>query len=86
MGLGFGYGQKGTAIFGRAVEEGLMDAPIFTVIYRKCPPGVRDCKDGGVITFGRIHSPLVVGYLLGEHDKARCGPVLGWAPVNVRIL
>lgn len=54
MGLTYGgYGEKGTAIFERAVKEGLMDAPMFTILYKKCPAFQEDCKNAGMITFGK---------------------------------
>ncbi|KAI6170695.1 Eukaryotic aspartyl protease [Aphelenchoides bicaudatus] len=70
MGLAYGgYGEKGTVIFEQAVKEGLMTEPVFTILYKKCPPFEQECKNAGMITFG-------------EHDKKLCGDIIGYAPVN----
>ncbi|KAI6170594.1 Eukaryotic aspartyl protease [Aphelenchoides bicaudatus] len=62
------YGSKGTSIFEQAVKQGLMDYPIFTVFYKKCPANVNEC-DGGMITFGK-------------HDRKNCGPVVGQTKID----
>ncbi|KAI6173025.1 Aspartic protease [Aphelenchoides besseyi] len=66
--LGLSFQQKGspTPIFQQAVQEKLMDKPIFTTWMRKCDGS---CQHGGLITFG--------GY-----DHKHCGRVRQWASVD----
>lgn len=67
--LGLSFKRKdevGTSIFQQAVEEGLMDQPIFTTYLSKCQTA--HCSNGGLITFGDI-------------DKQNCGDVEAWANV-----
>ncbi|KAI6230331.1 Eukaryotic aspartyl protease [Aphelenchoides fujianensis] len=64
------FPQKGspTPVFQQAVQEGLMDAPIFTAWFRKCNG---DCANGGLIS-------------LGSQDLRHCVPVRRshWVPVE----
>jgi len=74
--LGLAYVQQqgqGSSIFDQAVKQGLMDAPIFTVFFQKCPGGAQQCSNAGQITFGKI-------------DNENCGRVIGYAPVNPRAV
>ncbi|KAI6240649.1 Peptidase A1 domain-containing protein [Aphelenchoides fujianensis] len=68
--LGLSFPQKGspTPVFQQAVQEGLMDAPIFTAWFRKCNG---DCANGGLIS-------------LGSQDLRHCVPVRRshWVPVE----
>ncbi|KAI6170707.1 Peptidase A1 domain-containing protein [Aphelenchoides bicaudatus] len=68
LGLSFSFkNEKGTSIFQQLLDERKLDHPIFTVFYKRCPPNINECGDGGTIT-------------LGKHDRKNCGPILGWTP------
>jgi len=70
LGLGFARDdEKATSIFGRAVEEGIMTEPLFTVVYRSCPYDQDECSEAGIITFGKI-------------DTENCGTVVGKVKLN----
>jgi len=74
--LGLAYVQQtgqGSSIFQEAVDEGIMDAPVFTVFFKKCPYNQKDCSNAGQITFGKV-------------DTQNCGPIVGNAPVNPRAM
>lgn len=67
LGLSFKRESEfGSSIFHEAVQEGLMDRPIFTTYLSKCQG--TNCADGGLITFGDI-------------DRENCGEVEAWANV-----
>ncbi|KAI6192124.1 hypothetical protein M3Y97_00302600 [Aphelenchoides bicaudatus] len=59
---------RGHSVFHLAVKDGLMDAPLFTAFFRKCPSG-GNCAQGGRISFGKV-------------DSDNCDKVEGWAHVD----
>jgi len=59
-------GEAGTSVLHAAIDEGLLDKPIFTTYMKSCPG---NCSDGGIITFG-------------AEDPTHCGPVEGWVDVD----
>ncbi|CAD5221011.1 unnamed protein product [Bursaphelenchus okinawaensis] len=69
LGLPSTDSQGETSIFHEAVEEGLMDNPIFTTYLTKCAQ--QQCDNGGIITFG-------------EEDTKNCGKVADWVSVVPR--
>ncbi|KAI6175104.1 Peptidase A1 domain-containing protein [Aphelenchoides fujianensis] len=59
--------DKRKPIVEQAFKEGLLDRPLFSLFFKKCPKWELQCEDGGMVT-------------LGGEDRKNCGPVLGWAP------
>jgi hypothetical protein len=59
-------GETGTSILHAAIDEGLLDKPIFTTYMKSCPG---NCSDGGIITFG-------------NEDRENCEAVEGWVDVS----
>ncbi|KAI6219576.1 Peptidase A1 domain-containing protein [Aphelenchoides fujianensis] len=59
--------DKRKPVVEQAFKEGLLDRPLFSLFFKKCPQWELECEDGGMVT-------------LGGEDRKNCGPVLGWAP------
>lgn len=70
VGLGIPVANSpATSIFDAAYREGLLDKPIFTLFFKKCPKDQRECSNGGVITLG------------GQDTKNCDSQIIGYVPV-----
>lgn len=56
-----------TSVFDQLVKDGLVDAPVFTTMYKKCSD-VAGCKKAGLLTLGGV-------------DEKVCEKVQKWVPV-----
>ncbi|KAI6205875.1 Aspartic peptidase family and Aspartic peptidase domain-containing protein [Aphelenchoides besseyi] len=65
LGLGIPVIGIGTSIFDETYREGLLDQPLFSLYFKKCPTHQVQCKEGGVLT-------------LGSKDAKNCNEVEGW--------
>jgi hypothetical protein len=73
--LGLTPDDDSTLIHHQAYNEGLLDKPIFSLYFKKCPGTKQACQDGGVVK-------------IGDEDLKNCEPVKGncvWANIPSRI-
>lgn len=70
LGLGIPIANAATtSIFDAVYKENLLDKPIFTLFFKKCPKNQKECENAGVVT-------------LGGMDEKNCeSTIFNWVPV-----
>ncbi|KAI6224326.1 hypothetical protein M3Y99_01409400 [Aphelenchoides fujianensis] len=69
IGMSSRRSSSGSSLLHEAVEQGLLDAPLFTTFMKRCPANIHTCRDGGQIVLGGL-------------DDENCGPVDAWVDVR----